>query len=250
MKHIPLNLCLTAMMKKLIKNFLTNLFIISISFAQPNNPEAILRKVVDTFNKIQDYEVNVNIKIDVEFLKAPETKAKIYFKQPDKIHFESETFAMLPREGFDFSPNSLLKRKYTAFFERIDTVDNFKTAVIKVIPIGESDDVILSTLWVDQNKFFVRKVESTTKFNGTFSIELKYDHSDLNYPLPSSMIFTFNVDRMNLPRGFSGDLSNEKGPKKRDDKPTTTGKVYITYSDYKVNTGISDKFFEDKNKRK
>lgn len=249
MKHIFSNICLSSAMKKILKIFLVQLFCISVSFPQSNNPEAILKKVVDVFNKVQDYEVNVTIKIDVEFLKAPDTKAKIYFKQPNKIHFESETFAMLPREGFDFSPNSLLKKKYTAFFERIDTIDGLKSAVIKVIPIGETEDVILSTLWIDLNNYFVRKVVSTTKYNGTFSIELKYD-PNLDYPLPSNMIFTFNVDKMNIPRGFSGDLSNEKKTKKTDDKPNTTGRVYITYSDYKVNVGIPDKFFEEKNKKK
>lgn len=235
-------------MKKIKIIFLLLVIAAVNSFGQKNNPDAILKKVLDTFNKVQDYEVNVKIKVDVDFLKTPDTEAKIYFKQPDKIHFESETFALMPREGFDFSPSALLKKKYTAFYEREDTIDNFTTAVVKVIPLGESDDVILSTLWIDQSKNVIRKSETTTKFNGTFSIELKYDHPNFNYPLPSNMIFSFNIDKMNIPMGFSGDMSVKSEKEKKDKKPTTTGKVYVAYTNYKVNAGIPDKIFEKQKK--
>ena len=106
-------------MKNLVKIILLVISILSSSYSQTNDPDIILKKVLETFNKVQDYEVNVNIKVDVDFLKVPETEAKIYFKQPDKVHFESATFALLPREGFDFSPSTLLKKKYTAFYERV-----------------------------------------------------------------------------------------------------------------------------------
>ena len=236
-------------MKNLVKIILLVISVLSSSYSQTNDPDFILKKVLETFNKVQDYEVNVNIKVDVDFLKVPETEAKIYFKQPDKVHFESATFALLPREGFDFSPSTLLKKKYTAFYERVDTIDDFRTAVVKVIPLGETDDVILSTLWVDQAKNVIRKVESTTKTKGTFAIELKYDQANFKYPLPSLMIFSFNIDKTNIPMGFSGDMSPESKERKKDNKPTTAGKVYVSYSNYKVNIGIPDEIFEPKKKK-
>jgi outer membrane lipoprotein-sorting protein len=236
-------------MKTLNKILLFAFMLAAIAFPQTNDPDVILKKVLETFNKVQDYEVNVNIKVDVDFLKVPDTEAKIYFKQPDKVHFESATFALLPREGFDFSPSALLKKKYTAFYERVDTIDDFRTAVVKVIPLGETDDVILSTLWIDQSKNVIRKIESSTKTKGTFTIELKYDNTTLNYYLPSKMIFSFNVDKMNIPMGFSGDMNPESKERKKDNKPTTAGKVYVSYSNYKINIGLSDKIFENKKKK-
>jgi hypothetical protein len=236
-------------MKNLIKIILIVISILSTACSQTNDPDVILKKVLDLFNKVQDYEVDVKIKVDVEFIKAPDTEAKIYFKQPNKVKFKSETFAMLPREGFDYSPNQLLKKKYTAFYVREDTIDNHKTSVIKVIPLGETDDIILSTLWVDQSKNLISKVETTTKTKGTFAIELEYNFTDLNYPLPSLMTFSFNIDKTNIPVGFSGELENDLNQKKKDSKPTTTGKVYVTYSNYKVNLGIPDDVFEEKKKK-
>jgi outer membrane lipoprotein-sorting protein len=223
------------------------LILLTISFEvanpQEKDPDQILDEVKKTFNQVEDYVVDVNIKVDVDFIKVPETQATIYYKQPDKVHLESKSFAMLPREGLDFSPIGLLKEKYTAIYEKEDTVSGNKTDVVKVIPLGDESNVVLTTLWIDEAKHFIRKVQSTLKIGGTFSIELKYDNPRMNYPLPSSMIFTFNIERLNLPKGMGGELNEDK-PK--DEKKRTTGKVYVNYSNYKVNKGIPDSVFEEK----
>ena len=75
-----------------------------LAFSQSKNPDSILDRVKEEFNKIDDYTVDVKIKVDVDFLKMPDREAKIFFKKPDKIHIESEGFAMLPKEGLNFSP--------------------------------------------------------------------------------------------------------------------------------------------------
>jgi outer membrane lipoprotein-sorting protein len=224
------------------------LILLTISFEvanpQEKDPDQILDEVKKTFNQVEDYVVDVNIKVDVDFIKVPETQATIYYKQPDKVHLESKSFAMLPREGLDFSPIGLLKEKYTAIYEKEDTVSGNKTDVVKVIPLGDESNVVLTTLWIDEAKHFIRKVQSTLKIGGTFSIELKYDNPRMNYPLPSSMIFTFNIERLNLPKGMAGELNKNKS----NDEKKTTGKVYITYSNYKVNKDIPDSVFEEKKK--
>ena len=224
------------------------LILLTISFEvanpQEKDPDQILDEVKKTFNQVEDYVVDVNIKVDVDFIKVPETQATIYYKQPDKVHLESKSFAMLPREGLDFSPIGLLKEKYTAIYEKEDTVSGNKTDVVKVIPLGDESNVVLTTLWIDEAKHFIRKVQSTLKIGGTFSIELKYDNPRMNYPLPSSKIFTFNIERLNLPKGMAGELNKNKS----NDEKKTTGKVYITYSNYKVNKDIPDSVFEEKKK--
>lgn len=220
------------------------LFFSSFSFAQIKDPDKILEKIVGNFETIHDYQVNVKIKVDVEFIKAPVTDARIYYKHPDKIHIESETFAMLPKEGLNSSPLSLLKENYTAIYSREDTINGFQTAVVKVIP-AENKDIILTTLWIDEKNELIRRIESTTKLNGTFTIDFNYDEN-MEYPLPSKMIFTFDVDKINFPRGFNGDFSTKKDT--LENKKRTTGKVYLDYSNYEINAGISDKIFEEGNK--
>lgn len=231
-----------------MKNIIILLLFTSVCFAQDLKPEEVLQKVRDNFSKVKDYEVNVDIKVDVNFLKVPDSHATIYYKQPDKIKLKSEGFALLPKEGLNFSPYSFLKGDYTSVFDKEQDVDGHPCYRVKVIPLGDRGDLILTTLWIDKEKFIIRKVESTTKTNGTFSIDLKYANN-LKYPLPSSMVFGFNVQKMQIPKEITGDVGGEDNTEKekQNKSRTTTGKVYVNYSDYKVNINIPDSIFtEDK----
>lgn len=230
-----------------MKLLLFLLFVTNLVFTQSKDPDKILENVVDNFSKVQDYSVDVNIKIDVEFIKVPETKAKIFFKQPDKIHLESDGFAMLPKNGMEFSPTALITKEHTAIYEKDVVLNGVNTSLIKVIPLGDQGDVILSTLWVDQVMNVIRKVESTTKTNGTFTIDFSYA-KDLKYPLPSEIIFSFNVDKMNIPTTISGETAPENPKKKKGRSDgVTKGKVIVKYNNYEVNKGIADSIFEKKN---
>jgi len=221
-----------------------------LAFSQSKNPDSILDRVKEEFNKIDDYTVDVKIKVDVDFLKMPDREAKIFFKKPDKIHIESEGFAMLPKEGLNFSPLGLLNSKYSSFYVREDTLTGIETSVIKVIPLEGGADVILSTLWVDTKRDLILKIESSRKPQGTFVIDLDYLKTDKGFWLPSSMIFSFSIDRSILPRQFNFDADSDDKKAREDSTKTRTGKVFLDYSNYKINTGLSDEIFENKSNQK
>jgi len=229
-----------------MKSFIYFLIISTqILFAQSKDADEIVDNVVAHFNKVKDYQVDVKIKVDVEFLKVPETKAKIYFKQPDKFHLEADGFAMLPKNGFQFSPAAITQKAHTAIYEQDVVLNGIKTSIVKIIPSGEDVEVILSTLWIDQQKQVIRKVESTTKTNGTFTIDFSYDDK-MNYPVPNKLIFAFNVDKMNIPATISGETSSEKPEKGKKTSSITKGKVIVNYYNYIINKGILDSVFDKK----
>ncbi len=229
-----------------MKRILVLFFIsVSIILGQTKDPDAILNKVKENFNKIKDYQVDVYIKIDVSFLKVPDSNAKIYFKQPDKVKIKSDQFALLPKEGLNFSPVSFLKKKYTAIFSKEDTVYGYKTYVIKTIPLEDNSDVVLTTFWIDEQKYVIRKVESSTKVNGTFTLYMKYDTPGMNYPLPSQMIFTFNTERLRFRSPMRNNIGDNQQENQETKKPEeNTGKVIVSYNNYIVNKGIPDSLFE------
>ena len=240
-------------MKRLLlsHNLILLLLIIFITgsglFSQSKDPEEILSRVKEAFTVIEDYEVDVHIKIDVEFLKVPEGNAKLYFKQPDKIHVESEKFALLPKQGLDFSPVALLDEKYTAIYEGDTTINNIQTSIVKIIPIGSDSDVILSTLWVDQSRDLIMKIESSRKPTGTYAIEFTYEKYQNEYELPSAMHFSFTVDRMRLPKGMGGQLESENGKASEKTGPVI-GNVYLSYTNYIVNQNLPDELFDGSKK--
>jgi outer membrane lipoprotein-sorting protein len=232
------------------KIFYLVLILATVIFAQVKNPEAILENVKLEFEKVEDYQVDVKIKVDVDFLKMPDREATIYYKKPDKFHIDSENFAMLPKSGLNFSPLGFLNYKYTSFYERTDTINDTTTSVIKVIPLEASAEVILSTFWIDTTRNLILKVEASRKPQGTYFIDLKYLKTGEGFWLPSSLVFSFNVDRSLIPKRFNdtGDSKSEENTS-GSEKPDT-GKVYVNYSNYKVNIGLTDEFFDKKNKKK
>jgi outer membrane lipoprotein-sorting protein len=228
----------------MINQIISLILLITIpGFSQVKDPETILQKAKSEFEKIEDYQVDVKIKVDVYFLKMPDRTAKILYKKPDKFNIESKGFALLPKEGFSFSPLSLLGSKYTSFYEKEDTIKGIVTSVIKVIPLEGSSDVILSTLWVDTKRNIIVKIESSRKPSGNFTIDFDYLKTKEGFYLPSSMVFSFSVDKSIMPRGF--DIDNDSKPKNEipDSSKTKIGKVYLNYSNYIVNKGIPDEVF-------
>ncbi|MFC2134103.1 hypothetical protein ACFLTH_05755 [Bacteroidota bacterium] len=217
------------------------LLIISVNvFAQSRNPDIILDEVKNKFNIVRDYQVDVNVNLDIDFLKVPETKAKIFFKQPDKIHFNSEGFAMLPRQVFDITPTKLLSFDYTSIYMRDELIENTNTAVIKIIPNSDTTNMLLSTLWIDIEKSIVRKIETATKNSGTILTELYYAE-DLEYPLPSEIRVNFKVNNVNIPNLSPQNSGNDQHNVRRSRK--LEGTVTLKYSNYIVNEGIPDEMF-------
>lgn len=230
--------------------FISVLILIAVSYSQEKNPEAILEKVKLEFEKVEDYQVDVKIKVDVDFLKMPDREATIYYKKPDKFHIDSENFAMLPKSGLNFSPLGFLNYKYTAFYERTDTINGTFTSVVKVIPLEGSADVILSTFWIDTTRNLILKVEASRKPQGKYIIDLKYLKTSGGFWLPSSLVFSFTVDRSLIPKRFNDTGDSKSKEKSKDSEKPETGKVYLYYSNYKVNTGLTDEFFDNKDKKK
>ena len=221
-----------------------------VEFAQKKNPEEILEKVRTEFEKIEDSQADIKIKVDVDFLKMPDREATIFYKKPDKFHIDSENFALLPKSGLNFSPLGFLNYKYTSFYEREDTINGIITSVIKVIPLESSADVILSTFWIDTKRNIIIKVESSRKPQGAFTMDLQYLKTEEGFFLPSSLVFSFTIDRSALPKRFNEDVISKSENTNKDNKDAEMGKVYLTYSNYKVNTGLEDEIFIENESQK
>lgn len=228
-----------------MKKIFFYLMLTTLLFGQTKDPYAILDKVKGNFAKIKDYKAEISIKVDMELLKVPDMKATIYFKQPNKTKLDSKEFAMLPKQAFNFSPTALLNTDYSALYVRQDKIDGRIMHVVKIIPNSDSSVIILSTLWIDAEKFLVRKAESSARRGGATQIELSYDNN-FQYPLPKKILFSFDVQK---PAAMQ-DPQNKKiaTDKKATQKTSEHGVVTITYSNYKVNSGLSDNIFKEKKK--
>lgn len=219
------------------------LFAVSIN-AQTKDPNKLLDALKTRFAKVTDYQADVEVKLDMEFIKVPPSKAKVYFKQPDKFKIDSEGFAMLPKQGTNFSPMQLLTGDYTAIYVRSDKVEGKSLDVVKLVPNTDTSNFIISTLWIDASQSVIRKVETTTKRSGTVKTEFTY--TPASTPLPTVLKISFNLGEANLPEGPA--MAEKKDNNRRGRSAKIKGSVIMTYANYKINKGISDKIFEEKKK--
>jgi len=228
-------------MKKIFLSIIITLLTVSAGLP---NPDDILEKVKSKINGVNDYRVEAVIKVDVNFLRVPETHATIFFKQPDKIKLESDGFALLPKEGLNFSPAKLLKDEYTAVIAKEEVINGKDVYLIKIIPLSDTSEFVLADLWIDKTEYVVHKIETTTKKSGTVTIELSYK-DQLKYALPSELKLSFKVEQMNLPPGMTGEYQPNQETQK---SGKMTGTVIVEYKDYQINIGLSDEFFDEADK--
>ena len=213
-------------------------------FAQESNPDSLILRVKQKLELIKDYKADIEIHLDVDFIKMPDKNAKMFFKQPDKIRFISDEFIMLPKRGIGISIRKILKDDYLAVYSGLEIINDKQYTVIKIIPEGSKSDIVLSTLWVDAEKALINKVENTTRNNGSYLINLKY--SDPELELPTEIKISFRVVNLKIPLKFIGKNSTvDKDELKV--KGAKEGTVSIKLSYFDINKGIDDSFFEEGN---
>jgi outer membrane lipoprotein-sorting protein len=228
-----------------LKKILFALLISSTLYAQNTDPYKIIERVKVKYESLIDYVADASIKVDVNFLKVPESKAVVYFKKPDKVKLQSEGFALLPKEGLNFLPAKILEEDITAIFTGRDTLRADSVNILKIIPNSDSSDVVLSKLWIDSKINVITKVETTTKKRGTFSVNLFYGRQK-EFGLPDSVILSFNISNVPLPNSMTGEMgSSRKKRNRRKFSGPMVGSVTVRYTNYKINTGLSDELFED-----
>ncbi len=215
-----------------IKNIFYLLLFLPLLNAQTHtNPSVLAKAVAEKMQKVEKYTADLLIKVDVEFVKIEERKAKITFEKPDKFEIKARGIALLPKKGIEMEYLELLSSEFTAIDEGMEEVEEVNTRLIKIIPTGSELDIVLAQLWIDEQNLRIEKMQSFTKSSGSYLVDFSY--ADHPYDLPAKIKVEFDVKDMSLPASMTGDL--EAMAKKMEKKGVTKGKVILEYSNYKVN---------------
>lgn len=227
-------------MKTILYLFITMLFSLA---AQAQSPEELVQKVKEKLDKVNDYEASGSMKMNVIFIKAPVAKVKVYFKKPDKLKIKNESgISLIPKGSVNINLGNVLGNM--SAFDILDAGKEDKTGlrIIKLLPKDDNANVVLSTLYIDEKLFLVKKAKTTTRENGTYELEMTYGkYSD--YGLADKVIFTFNTRDYKLPKGVTFDYDDGTKEKTPDELKDKKGKVEITYSSYLLNKGVPDSVF-------
>ena len=214
-------------------------------FAQ--DASALVKQVRDKLLKVQDYKAQAVLKTNVPFIRIPQSDVDVYYKRPDKFRIKKEGgISILPKGGVSINLNSLLSsNKFTAVAGGDAMLGNAMVKVIKLLPLEDNSEVVLTTLYIDEKNALIRKATSTTRDNGTYEMEMEYGKF-AGWGLPDKVIFVFNTKDYKLPKGMT--LEYEGGAKPAPPSTSTTnkeqkGKIEVNYSNYIINKGVPDAVF-------
>jgi outer membrane lipoprotein-sorting protein len=229
-------------MKKIVVSVVCSLAFISI---KAQNADALVKKVKAKLEQVSDYIVDGKMKTDVAFIKAPLGKAKVYYKKPNNLKIvRDKGISILPKGGVSINTASILvMTNYTAIDAGEVVVNGIKTKVIKLLPLDENSDVIITTLYIDETDALIIKSATTTKENGSFEMEMFYG-TYVSLGLPDKMIFSFNVKDYKMPKGVTLDFDDDMKPEEKQRMKRKKGRVEFVYSNYIINKGIDEKIFK------
>ena len=236
------------MEKKLYKYGILILFILTGMTSKGQDMSQLVQKVKAKLDLVNDYVAEGRMKTDVAFIKAPIGKIRVYFKRPDLFKLKRQNgISILPKGGVSVSLSSIISTKdYIALAAGNAIVDGVNTRIVKLLPVNENSEIILTTLYIDEAALLVKKAITTTKENGTYEMQLFYGQY-AGYGLPDKVIFAFNTKDYKMPKGITLEFEDNEKPTEADRLKGRKGKLEITYTSYMINKGLDNSIFKQSN---
>ena len=210
------------------------------------NAAALIKKVGAKIELVNNYTAEGKMKTYVAFLKVPVSAVKIYYKKPNQLKIKNERgISFVPKGAVSINLSSIINgEKYTTLDAGIDKIGNTSVRVVKLLPMDDNADIVLSTIYIDEANLVIKKAKTTTRENGSYQLDMTYGKYS-SYGLPDKIIFTFNTKEYKLPKGITFDFDDGEAAKKSIPKGLNKnqGRAEITFDSYIINKGVSDAVF-------
>ena len=241
-------------------NYIFFIFLFTSIKSQNTDLDIVKSNIITQFSKIEDYQVDINIKINMTGFRMPKKKIKMFFKKPDKLSIKTNGFAIIPKTGINNNPNELFK-----MFNYINEVnrtirDNKQFYFISGIVNQDSIDMpiknfkseesnVKMSLLIDAKEWIITEVDIFLDKEQTFSIRTDYINiNNIMVPEKTKLIIgikeisriknNFNDD---LLFNSDNDLAKASGFNLKNDE--FKGEISMKFSNYIINQGIDDQIF-------
>ncbi len=192
--------------------------------AAPTGTE-ILRRALDLSAEVNDYTAQVQVSSDIPGAADDVPPFTVYFKRPDKVRIKSRSLVIVPRDALTFGN---LSRRVEAGADVVlvgtKTVNGIPSYTLKLKPKEEAgEERVLIT--IEGRRFTVERMEIVRGANVHAVLDWQHTLVGGRYWMPS--VITCTVPRAPGAHGGGG------------------GTVTVSFTGYRVNTGLSDAVFGD-----
>ena len=241
-------------------NYIFFIFLFTSIKSQNTDLDIIKSNILTQFSKIEDYQVDINIKINMTGFRMPKKKIKMFFKKPDKLNIKTNGFAIVPKTGINNNPNELFK-----MFNYINEVnrtirDNKQFYFISGIVNQDSIDMpiknfkseesnVKMSLLIDAKEWIITEVDIFLDKEKTFSIRTDYININ-NIMVPEETKLVIGIKEISrIKNNFNDDLLfNSDNDLAKDSvfnlkNDEFRGEISMKFSNYIINQGIDDQIF-------
>lgn len=208
--------------------------------AQKLTAEKILLNVKANFDAVKDYTAQLTGTVNMERLKVPKMKVKIYFKQPNKFKTESKGTSFLPKNILDINPADLLDKFDASLLGKEELEGKTYYKIRLVTKAAKGKQVRESFIWVEEELWTITRLEAYPSEGRKIEVLVESIRIEGKYILPSKITAKFDFEQN--PDSLAERIySPQRVPRK--------GSAELIYSDYQVNTGLSDELFDEPKKQ-
>lgn len=220
------------------------LIFVLVPKAKAQDETPLIEKLKQKLNQVHEYVATGKMKTDVAFIKAPVGNVRMYYQQPNHFKLVRDGgISILPKGGISINMNSIIAiNNYVALSAGNTMIDGYPTKIVKLLPMNENNDIVLTTLYIDEKNLLIRKAITTTKENGTYQIAMQYGQYS-NWGLPNKVIFTFNTQDYKIPKGVTLEMDEPLTDADRKRMQQKNGRVEIDYTSYTINKGLPSGIF-------
>jgi outer membrane lipoprotein-sorting protein len=216
-----------------------------IAAAAPPSGKTIVLKALNLSAAIHDYTADVMVSVDMPGVKMPARQARVYFKRPDKVAIDSKGIVMIPKRAL--MPGNL-GAAMTADTQ-VKILGKTMQAGVPVYSLEVSQTGKMSSsdrllLWVRGDRFTVERMQMQS--GGQIGLDVSWEYQGVGgkYWLPKRMVATVAGHAIRRHHHIFTP-NHSQSPTPESNKP---GTVTVQFTNFRVNTGLSDKLFEQKGK--
>src|SRR4030043_785022 len=189
------------------------------------------------YTGLKDYTAEVRVHFDIETFKAPDMQARLFYKAPDKMKVESKRVFFFPKEGGYFNPSLFKKEDFEIKFMEHSIESSRKVVKLKLTPKKAKRNIQEFVLAIDPEFNLIREMDVTQLDGREIKAVIDYGKFD-GFELPTHIQLRIDIPSFETEGVREFDQLIQK-PKR------VTGTIEMTYSNNKVNSGLSDEFFKE-----
>ena len=205
--------------------------------------EEILRKVEQQVERVKDYIVTLDVVVDMERVKVPPMHATMYYKTPDKVHFDAKGFTMLPRESMGLQFGRLTQQYAVDSVQQLGKGTQVSYRLV-LHPRDERSTVRRLLLWINGRRWTPDSLRIPQPDGRMMQADFTYGNVQ-EFWLPTELVVRFVLAARDTSASAP---ANPFAPSDLASRPAQrgtqrTGTVTVRYTGYRVNTGLGDEVF-------